>query len=240
VENAQGADAPVLVIGGIELSSSLLIGQAQALAEGETLETAAGASTGPQGGGGSVYNDDFGDILDGLSGQNVLQGTLADLLASLDGDDGFSDSAAGIFTVEFLTLGTQVDSVNGGIEARDYDGGFEDWAPNQHVGEDGVAPMQVAFDFAPEDNETLDSIVIQELPENAVLYIGGFDDADIFNGPFPVTITSENFDQVYIKPDVNSDADITLDVTANISDPDTGEVATLPVTVVAVIDAAAD
>ncbi|KLN58900.1 hypothetical protein WH96_20575, partial [Kiloniella spongiae] len=240
VEEAQGDNAPVLVIGGVELSAGLLIGQAQALAEGETLETAAGAGAGPQGGGGSVYSDDFGDILDGLSGQSGLQGTLADLIAALAGGDGFSDTAAGIFTVEFLTLGTQVDSVNGGIEARDYDGGFEDWAPNQHVGEDGAAPMQVAFDFAPEDNETLDSIVIQESSENAVLYIGGFEDSNIFNGPFPVTITPDNFDQIYIKPDVNSDVDITLDVTANISDPDTGEVATIPVTVVAVIDAAAD
>ncbi|KLN62507.1 hypothetical protein WH96_03195 [Kiloniella spongiae] len=80
VENAQGADAPVLVIGGIELSSSLLIGQAQALAEGETLETAAGAGAGPQGGGGSIYDDDLGDVdLDGLSAQGGLAGSLSGL-----------------------------------------------------------------------------------------------------------------------------------------------------------------
>ena len=52
VDASQGADAPVLIIGGVELSAGLLIGQAQALNAGETLETAAGAGAGPQGGGG--------------------------------------------------------------------------------------------------------------------------------------------------------------------------------------------
>ncbi len=239
VEESQGADAPVLVIGGVELSAGLLIGQAQALGEGETLETAAGADAGPTGGGGSQYNDNLGDVIDGLSALGTLGETELEFGLLANGDD-ITDPAEGTFDVSFITTGTAVGEVKGGIEARDYDGGFEDWGANQHIGNEGPAPMQVEFNFTPADNETLDSIVIEALPENAVLYIGGSDEANIYSGPFPVTITPGDFDQVFIKPDTNSDVDLTLNVTANISDPDSGESASIPVEVVAIIDAVAD
>ncbi|WP_085903807.1 DUF5801 repeats-in-toxin domain-containing protein [Kiloniella majae] len=239
VEESQGADAPVLVIGGVELSTGLLIGQAQALGEGETLETAAGADAGPTGGGGSQYNDNLGDVIDGLSALGTIGETELEFGLIANGDD-ITDPAEGTFDVSFITTGTAVGEIKGGIEARDYDGGFEDWGPNQHIGNEGPAPMQVEFNFTPADNETLDSIVIEALPENAVLYIGGSDAANIYSGPFPVTITPGDFDQVFIKPDTNSDVDLTLNVTANISDPDSGESASIPVEVVAVIDAVAD
>ncbi|WP_085902399.1 DUF5801 repeats-in-toxin domain-containing protein [Kiloniella majae] len=239
VEESQGADAPVLVIGGVELSAGLLIGQAQALGEGETLETAAGADAGPTGGGGSQYNDNLGDVIDGLSALGTLGETELEFGLFANGDD-ITDPAEGTFDVSFITTGTAVGELKGGIEARDYEGGFEDWGPNQHIGNEGPAPMQVEFNFTPADNETLDSIVIEALPENAVLYIGGSDAANIYSGPFPVTITPGDFDQVFIKPDTNSDVDLTLNVTANISDPDSGESASIPVEVVAVIDAVAD
>ncbi|WP_120497921.1 DUF5801 repeats-in-toxin domain-containing protein [Kiloniella sp. EL199] len=239
VEESQGTDAPVLVIGGVELSAGLLIGQAQALGEGETLETAAGADAGPTGGGGSQYNDNLGDVIDGLSALGTLGGTELEFGLLANGGD-ITDPAEGTFDVSFITTGTAVGEVKGGIEARDYDGGFEDWGPNQHIGNEGPAPMQVEFNFTPSDNETLDSIVIEALPENAVLYVGGSDAANIYSGPFPVTITPGDFDQVFIKPDTNSDVDLTLNVTANISDPDSGESTSIPVEVVAIIDAVAD
>ena len=89
VEASQGADAPVLVIGGIELSAGLLIGQAQALNAGETLETAAGAGAGagPQGGGGSTYDDETGDLVDLLEAQDALGGTELGFNLLADGDD---------------------------------------------------------------------------------------------------------------------------------------------------------
>ncbi len=87
VEASQGADAPVLVIGGIELSAGLLIGQAQALNAGETLETAAGAGAGPQGGGGSTYDDETGDLVDLLEAQDVLGGTELGFNILADADD---------------------------------------------------------------------------------------------------------------------------------------------------------
>ncbi|MEH6633565.1 MAG: type I secretion C-terminal target domain-containing protein, partial [Halopseudomonas aestusnigri] len=87
VEESQGANAPQLVIDGIELSAGLLIGQAQELVEGQTLETAAGA-----GSGGSTYSDDLGNSIDLLSAQGVLGGTLLEFgLLGTGGDttDGF-------------------------------------------------------------------------------------------------------------------------------------------------------
>ncbi|WP_419905425.1 VCBS domain-containing protein [Kiloniella sp.] len=75
VQVSQGEGAPVLVIGGVEFSAGLLIGQAQALTEGGTLETAAGADGGPVGGGGSTYDDDFGGTLASLIAQGRLAGS---------------------------------------------------------------------------------------------------------------------------------------------------------------------
>ncbi|WP_085899735.1 DUF5801 repeats-in-toxin domain-containing protein [Kiloniella majae] len=241
VENAQGADAPVLVIGGIELSSNLLIGQAQALAEGETLETAAGAGAGPQGGGGSTYDENLGDIIDLLQAQQGLGGTGLEFELLADGGD-ITDPAEGVFELSFLTVQTEVpdegDEEN--FVSGTFSGGFEDWQPNQHLGDESTFPMQVEFNFTPADNETLDSVVIEALPEGVELYIGGSEAGDLFTGSFPVTINPEDFDAVFIRPPEHSDADITVNATANISDPDSGESASIPATSVAIVDAAAD
>ncbi|WP_421783898.1 DUF5801 repeats-in-toxin domain-containing protein [Kiloniella litopenaei] len=243
VEDAQGEDAPVLVIGGVELPAGLLIGQAQALVEGETLETAAGAGAGPQGGGGSTYDENLGDIIDLLQAQQALGGTGLEFGLLANGDD-ITDPAEGTFDLTFLTVTTDIpdDGGEGGetYVSGSFSGGFEDWQPNQHLGDQEEFPMQVEFNFTPADNETLDSVVIEALPEGVTLYIGGTDDADIFAGPFPVTVLPEDFDSVFILPPEHSDADITVNATANISDPDSGESASIPATAVAVVDAAAD
>ncbi|KKJ78239.1 hypothetical protein WH95_02630 [Kiloniella litopenaei] len=243
VEDAQGEDAPVLVIGGIELPAGLLIGQAQALVEGETLETAAGAGAGPQGGGGSTYDENLGDIIDLLQAQQALGGTGLEFGLLANGDE-ITDPAEGTFDLSFLTVTTDIpdDGGEGGetYVSGSFSGGFEDWQPNQHLGDQEEFPMQVEFNFTPADNETLDSVVIEALPEGVTLYIGGTDDADIFAGPFPVTVLPEDFDSVFILPPADSDADITVNATANISDPDSGESASIPATAVAVVDAAAD
>ncbi len=87
VDASQGADAPVLIIGGVELSAGLLIGQAQALSAGETLETAAGAGAGPQGGGGSQYDDETGNLVDLLDAQDTLGRTELNFNLLDDGDE---------------------------------------------------------------------------------------------------------------------------------------------------------
>ncbi|KKJ75935.1 hypothetical protein WH95_15315, partial [Kiloniella litopenaei] len=250
VEESQGADAPVLVIGGVELSAGLLIGQAQALAEGETLETAAGAGAGPAGGGGSVYSDDLGNAIDLLNAQGVIDPTELQF-GLLEGQDEITDPAQGTFTVSFIT--TDVEGPEGGISGT-FAGGFEDALPNQHLdqgdigfdddpftsGELYAAPMQVQFNFTPADNETLDSVEINALPAGVELYIGGFSPANLYTGGFPVTITPEDFDSVFILPPNDSDEDIPVSGQANISDPDSGESATLPFSGEAIIDAVAD
>ncbi|KLN61976.1 hypothetical protein WH96_00010, partial [Kiloniella spongiae] len=257
VEESQGADAPVLIIGGVELSAGLLIGQAQALAEGETLETAAGAGAGPTGGGGSTYSDDLGSAIDLLDAQGVLGGTLLEF-GLLGGSEDITDPAQGTLLINFITTTTEVDEFPSGGISGTFAGGFEDWLPNQHLSggdtdrdsspfeggngsNEGVsAAMRMTLTFTPADNETLDSLVLDALPEGARLFIGGNEVGDEFTGTFPVTITPADFDEIYILPPVNSDADITVTGLATISDPDSGETQTLSYSSVAVIDAVAD
>ncbi|MFD2206064.1 DUF5801 repeats-in-toxin domain-containing protein [Kiloniella antarctica] len=243
VAESQGADAPVLVIGGVELSAGLLIGQAQALVEGQTLETAAGAGAGPQGGGGSTYDENLGDIIDLLQAQQALGGTGLEF-GLLAGAEDISDPAEGTFDLSFLTVTTEIpdDGGEGGenFVSGTFSGGFEDWQPNQHLGDESTFPMQVEFNFTPADNETLDSVVINALPDGVTLYIGGTDAANIFAGSFPVTILPEDYDAIFILPPADSDADITVNAIANISDPDSGDSASIPATAVAIVDAAAD
>ncbi|MEH6631107.1 MAG: VCBS domain-containing protein [Halopseudomonas aestusnigri] len=258
VQESQGADAPVLVIGGVELSAGLLIGQAQALVDGQTLETAAGAGAGPQGGGNNIYEDDFGNLIDGLNAQGVIEGTLAELAALAAVTDG-TDPAEGVFTFTFATTNV-VSFIEGGVEG-DFVGGFEDWQANQHLGDEDVtdnpdtpdvdeaiSPMQIVFTFTPNDNEVVDSVDILSLPEGVTLYVGGFEDSNIvFSsvsgsevGSLPLNILGSDIGDVYLQGADHSDADIPVTIQANISDPDSGETASLVFTSTAIIDAAAD
>ncbi|MCZ4279569.1 DUF5801 domain-containing protein [Kiloniella laminariae] len=247
VSQAQGADAPVLVINGIEIAANQLIGQALALADGDgTLETAAGgtgAGNGPAGGGGSTYSDDLGENIDLLNAQGALGGTELGFGLLADGED-ISDPAEGTFDITFLSVQTEVPGDGGedgdNFVSGSFSGGFEDWQPNQHLGDESRAPMQVQFNFTPADNETLDSVVINALPDGVTLYIGGSDAANVYGGTFPVTILPEDYDAIFILPPADSDADITVNAVANISDPDSGDSASIPATAVAVVDAAAD
>ncbi|WP_422368329.1 beta strand repeat-containing protein [Pelagibius sp.] len=68
----EGGDAPSFTVGGVEIGAEVLLSQALALAgtDDTSLETAAGQ--GPLSGGGSQYNDDFGETVDLLSAQDTL------------------------------------------------------------------------------------------------------------------------------------------------------------------------
>jgi hypothetical protein len=87
VPAAQGEDPPSVQIAGINIGAGLLIDQALALAgEDEPIETAAGEGEDIMGGGGSHYDDSFGDLIAGL----IKQGTIGetDLGFGLTGSDG--------------------------------------------------------------------------------------------------------------------------------------------------------
>ncbi|MCZ4279568.1 DUF5801 domain-containing protein [Kiloniella laminariae] len=246
VSQAQGADAPVLVINGVEIAANQLIGQALALADGDgTLETAAGgtgAGAGPAGGGGSTYSDDLGENIDLLNAQGVIDGTVGSLIGVPSGADA-PDPAEGVFSFTFATTVVDGADVKGAFV-----GGFEDWQANQHLGDETESPMQIAFTFVPADNEVVDSIDITSLPVGVTLYVGGFAPENIvFSsvpgsevGTLPINILGSDLDEVYLQGDEHSDADIPVTITANISDPDSGETASVTASGTAIIDAAAD
>jgi|GEM_PF-3603990 len=70
VDAAAASNEPQFLIGGVEIGSTALLGQALALAGETTLETAAAGSV--QSGGGSVYSDGAGEALNLLDGADVL------------------------------------------------------------------------------------------------------------------------------------------------------------------------
>ena len=73
IKQAHSGNSPILVINDVEVSANQLIAHTLAFSsEQETLETAAGSSTNLNSGGGSRYNDDFGDIIDLLDAQDVI------------------------------------------------------------------------------------------------------------------------------------------------------------------------
>ena len=88
VAAAQGEDAPTVQIAGIDIGADLLVDQARALAGAEEpVETAAGAAgEDAKSGGGSHYDDNFGDLIAGLIKQGVIGVT--ELGFGLIGDDG--------------------------------------------------------------------------------------------------------------------------------------------------------
>ncbi|WP_085906899.1 DUF5801 repeats-in-toxin domain-containing protein [Kiloniella majae] len=253
-------NAPVLVIDGTEVAASQLIGLVLAQAGDLPLETAAGAgAAGAAGGGGSVYSEDTGSVIDLLIAQGVIGPTELDFGLLGAGDD-ITDPAEGSFDVTFITTVTEIpDNELGGISGT-FAGGFEDWLPNQNLpwgdsdkddnpfggegGEDSLelaaAPMQVVFTFVPADNETLDFVVMDALPDGARLFIGGSELGDEYTGTFPAVISPDDFDDVFILPPPDSDEDIIVSGTAVITDPDSGLSAVLPYSVEAIIDAAAD
>ncbi len=88
VSAAQGEDAPTVQIVGIDIGADHLIDQARALAGAEEpVETAAGeAGEAAESGGGSHYDDTFGDLIAGLIKQGIIGE--AELGFGLTGDGG--------------------------------------------------------------------------------------------------------------------------------------------------------
>ena len=244
VAESQGADAPILVIGGVELSAGLLIGQAQALVEGETLETAAGAGAGPTGGGGSTYDENLGSVIDLLNAQDGLAGT--ELEFGLLGGQEDIDPGAFTLIVDFETeiAGTEIDG-------QLFDGGFEDWDHRQDDCEDGHSPMEIKVSFTGGD---LLALTISDIPEGALFFIGNpvgpdgeYDPADAqvlsggtTDGGGSILLTPAQLAEgIYLLPPENSDVDIALTFTAS-AVTDEGEAVTETVTATAIIDAVVD
>src|SRR3546814_6461256 len=121
--------------------SDLLVSQALALAgqEESPLDVAAGNDA--LGGGGSAYDDNLGSILDLLIAQGVIPPTALQFgLIDLEDDPvGFNDEADGTIT---LTFRTETDGGEGS-SVTTWEGGFEDWQPDQDGCDPAAFPMQV-------------------------------------------------------------------------------------------------
>ncbi len=165
------------------------------------------------------------------------QFTLFDLEEEIDGADG--------------TLGATVETtVDGGEGGSGYDfggpdqvtgsfaGGFEDWQPNQHLGIGAEAPMQLIVSLAPSDNEEILSITIENIPLGVTIFAPG--QVVIGDGTNSVTIFAADLGGIFVRPPAETDGDISLSLSAEIVDPDSGVSSVLQGSVTAIVDAAAD
>src|SRR5690606_30854891 len=70
-----------------------------------------------------------------------------------------------------LSFRTDVDGGEGGVTT--WEGGFEDWQPNQDDCDPATFPMQVIIGFTPADNEEIVSFTLSGIPAGAQLFVGG-------------------------------------------------------------------
>lgn len=112
--------------------------------------------------------------------------------------------------------------------------GFEDWQPNQHLGDETENKMQLVISFTPSANETITTLTVSGLPTGSYFYIGDTKITPSADGTV-TGIPAADIDHLFILPPKDSDADIPLTVTADLSNGNT-----LSTTITAVIDAVAD
>ncbi|WP_193371565.1 type I secretion C-terminal target domain-containing protein [Pelagibius marinus] len=237
---AQDGETATFQIGGAEIDSSLLVSQALALAgqqEAPLEEVAAGP--GATSGGASAYDDNLGSILDLLIAQGVIPPTALQFsLIDLEDDPVAFDEADGVIGLTFETI------TEGGEGAvGTFEGGFEDWQPNQDDCDTPTFPMQVIINFTPDDNEELVSLTLSGIPAGAVLFVGGTDPANIVDtsgGTSPLLTPADLASGLFLLPPEDSGDDIPLTVTATISDPDSGDTSVISGSATAIIDSAAD
>ena len=127
--------------------------------------------------------------------------------------------------------------VHGGI--------FEDWKANQHLGDGTESPGQLVFNFRPSGSTVVDAIRVSGFPEGTILYIGdlgGEHRVIIITGPDQVIeFSDKDFkDGVYLKPPLDSDADIHLAVEVDIHAQSSGQYSTIKGQSTIRVDAVAD
>ncbi|WP_299397185.1 hypothetical protein, partial [Pelagibius sp.] len=233
------AEGTSFQVAGIDIAAGILVNQALALADtaDSTLETAAGAPA--IGGGATQYVDNLGSVIDLLVAQGVIPPTALEFgLIALDDDPTILDEAEGTLS---LTFRTETDGGEGSVNT--FEGGFEDWQPNQDDCEGETFPMEVVIGFTPADNEELVSLTLSGIPEGAVLYVGGTADTNIVDtsgGSSPLLSAADLASGLFLLPPPDSGDDIPLTVTATIVDPDSGLTAEISGSATAIIDSVAD
>ncbi len=237
-----GESSTFFHIGSAQFPVAQLLAQAEQLSgEGSPLETAAGEQA--VGGGASSYTDNLGDLLNLLLAQGVIDGTaLAFGLAAPENELSPVDIVEGSISVNFVSIVTEVSEAEGDV-AGAFNGGFEDWQANQHQGDATQSPMRmnVVFNQPEGDDEVLNFITISEIPDGVVIIVGDPSNPENAQTGPTLQVAAADLGSIFILPPEHSDADVSLTVTANITDPTDGITATTqPLTVVGVVDAAAD
>ena len=143
------------------------------------------------------------------------------------------DDPTGTVTLTFETPGGQSGPVNGG---------YEDWQPNQNVGDTTELPMQVVVGFTPDTDEELTSVDISGFPAGSRFFIGGtgaVNEVNVAGGSYSVLTVGGVLPAMFLLPPGNTDADIPLDVTANFQN-GAGATGSADGNGIAIIDAVAD
>ncbi|MEJ1298109.1 MAG: hypothetical protein RPU63_11605, partial [Candidatus Sedimenticola sp. (ex Thyasira tokunagai)] len=198
-------------------------------------DTAAGGQTGPNATGNAGFSVYFPEGL----GDNLLHGPYApdpgDLGAGDEGNLLFGQQTLGTLDIEVLT----------DVEIS----GYEDAQPNQHIGDYTLALMKVNIAMTPSNEATYrDSLTLNDIPDGAVLYVGGTDAANIVTvvgGSYTIELLTLSetdqealLDSVYMIAPDDSDVDYPLTAEAVFGGP-TGDLA-VPADTTVIIDAVAD
>jgi T1SS-143 domain-containing protein len=221
---------------GVLVAGGIIIAQLQGTNEDVfNLETAAGAAGGT-GGGQFIYSDDLGGVIGLLNklppipftalqfNQPEIQEFIGQRL----------DPMGGTFITEFDTVAGVLGQVSGG---------FEDWMPFQNTGNMTQYPMEMSFTFTPQDNEIVNTVTVSNIPNGVTFYYGttgNYVPVPVVNGEVTFTAAQLAAGHVFVMGVPNSDADIPMTVTMQITDPDNGQTAILTQNVTAIMDAAAD
>ncbi|MEM7170074.1 MAG: hypothetical protein AAF530_07875 [Pseudomonadota bacterium] len=237
----------VFEMAGVDVPMAGLINQAagpvdQGAPEAQSLETAAGAEDVVLSQGGSTGPGGPTDVISLLQGQGVLDPTALSfrLIELPEGgvapvsDDG--NLIVGI-TVD-VPPGDGPPSDNPTFISGQFDGGFEDSAPNQHLGDKSQIFMQLTVDFDPAGGEELQSITIGDIPEGAQVFVGSPAElVALTDGS--LTVSANDFDKIFISPPPDSDGDLALTIVGQVSQ-GFAEFDLPAVLVTAVVDAVAD
>ncbi|MES9845521.1 MAG: Ig-like domain-containing protein [Candidatus Sedimenticola sp. PURPLELP] len=94
--------------------------------------------------------------------------------------------------------------------------GYEDWQPDQHLGDDSIAPMKLNIIYTYNNDVTsLQSITISDIPDGVRVFIGGYESGDeviVVGGE--VSVPLDQLDEIYMLPPDDSDVDFSVSVTA--------------------------
>ena len=119
--------------------------------------------------------------------------------------------------------------------------GYEDWQPDQHLGNEDIAPMKLNIIYTYNNDVTsLQSITISDIPDGVRVFIGGYESGDevtVVGGE--VSVPLDQLDEIYMLPPDDSDVDFSVSVTAVFIGPGpTYDIDTIEVP--AIIDAVAE